>query len=254
MTLMASWGLGCGCWLFNHASHGSLGGWMYHRHFKSPHAPIGDGHFGYAHGRQVERSGCAPGQDHSLCWELDRPQYVHPTIGITQTEADTVAATEIAHRAVADADLAKEMGTASRNGSQRQGPGGSRVSGHRSGSKAGRSCCGGCRSPHQARCLGGGKSSRRTAETPQSLCGHRSWHRCAHRSRCSSPWQSTTAAAAAAAAHAATAHAATGSSATARAATVRAIAAADNHGIKRYRTSIQSNSYYRMRCCRKLGQ
>ena len=54
------WHLSCGCWLLQHANQGRLGAWMYHLHLKITTAQAG--RFGFAHGRQVERSGFAPGR------------------------------------------------------------------------------------------------------------------------------------------------------------------------------------------------
>lgn len=48
---------------------------------------------------------CPEGQDEFFCWLIDHPDYRHPTIGVSQAEADSLAATEIARRAALDADL-----------------------------------------------------------------------------------------------------------------------------------------------------
>ena len=48
---------------------------------------------------------CHEDQEDFVCWITDHADYVHPTIGITQVAADSLAAEEIARRAAADADL-----------------------------------------------------------------------------------------------------------------------------------------------------
>lgn len=48
---------------------------------------------------------CEEGQADFVCWEVDHPQYVPPALGVSRTEADSLAATEIAHRAAVDAEL-----------------------------------------------------------------------------------------------------------------------------------------------------
>ena len=46
---------------------------------------------------------CHPGQNDMVCWVKDYPAYIHPPIGVSQAEADSLAAAEIARRAADDA-------------------------------------------------------------------------------------------------------------------------------------------------------
>ena len=49
-----------------------------------------------------------PVEDELYCWALEHPDYHHPTIGISQSEADALLAIEVCRRAEADADLLRQ--------------------------------------------------------------------------------------------------------------------------------------------------
>ena len=67
-------------------------------------------------GERLERYGCPKtgkiwlcqrDQPDFYCWEVERPAYVAPAVGVSQAAADFHAATEIANRAALEADLAR---------------------------------------------------------------------------------------------------------------------------------------------------
>ena len=46
---------------------------------------------------------CHPGHNDMVCWVKDYPAYIHPAIGVSQAEADALAAAEVARRAADEA-------------------------------------------------------------------------------------------------------------------------------------------------------